>query len=206
MPEREQKINIAVSGGPCTGKTVLAAYLAYRLKMEGFDYDSIGEEYRRLKTEFGQFESPAERCYMFMQQDREERRSNAADGFITDTPLFHLFISARAYQVTNKDLMIVRELQRQSIAATTRYGIIALADNPREFPYKTDQGRSAGEESSTKMHGFMRNFVELFFPDKLLLVSGSPEERGDQVFERLKVLRAVRANDILNTSQKTFGL
>src|SRR3990167_5141763 len=108
MVEKEQRINIALSGGPCTGKSTLAAYLTYRLKMEGFDYDSIGEESRRLKTEFGQFESPVERCYMWMQQDREERRSNAQDGFITDTPLFHLFIGARLYQATQKDMRLLQ--------------------------------------------------------------------------------------------------
>ncbi len=98
--EGDRKINIAVAGGPCTGKSTLAALLVYRLKMDGYDYDSIGEEYRRLKTEFGQFESSAERCYMWMQQEREELRSNAKDGFITDTPLFHLYVSARMYAVT----------------------------------------------------------------------------------------------------------
>ncbi|OGH02612.1 MAG: hypothetical protein A2798_03160 [Candidatus Levybacteria bacterium RIFCSPHIGHO2_01_FULL_37_17] len=201
MVEKEQRINIALSGGPCTGKSTLAAYLTYRLKMEGFDYDSIGEESRRLKTEFGQFESPVERCYMWMQQDREERRSNAQDGFITDTPLFHLFIGARLYQATRKDLMVVRELQRQSISATERYEIIAIAQDPREFPYKTDNSRSSEEETSTKLHGMMRNFIELYFPEKLLLVSGTPEERGDQVVTQLKILRAIRANELLNTEQ-----
>jgi hypothetical protein len=197
MPEREQSINIAVSGGPCTGKSTLAAYLTYRLKMEGYDYDSIGEEYIRLKTDFGQFESPAERCYMWMQQDREELRSNAEDGFITDSPLFHLFVSARVHQVTHKDLMIVRELQRQSIAATERYGIIAMPKNPREFPYKMDAARRGGEERSNKLHSYMRNFVELYFPEKLLLVNGTSEERGDQVVTQLKALRIIRANELI---------
>lgn len=200
MSEREQRINIALSGGPCTGKSTLAAYLTYRLKMEDLDYDSIGEEYRRLKTEFGQFESPAERCYMWMQQDREEYRSNALDGFITDSPLFHLFISAKFHEITHKDLMIVRELQRQSIYTTKRYEIIAMAENPREFPYVEDGARHGGEERSTRLHGMMRNFVELFFPDKLLLVSGNSEERGDQVVTRLNALRVVRAQEFFDSS------
>jgi hypothetical protein len=200
MVEKEQKINIALSGGPCTGKSTLSAYLTYRLKMEGFDYDSIGEEYRRLKTEYGQFESPAERCYMWMQQDREEYRSNALDGFITDSPLFHLFISAKLHEITHKDLMIVRELQRQSIYTTKRYGIIAMAENPREFPYVEDGARHGGEERSTKLHGMMRNFIELFFPDKLLLVSGTPEERGGQVVQQLRKLKLPQSEEVYNSS------
>lgn len=197
MHEREQKINIAVSGGPCTGKSTLAAYLTYRLKMEGFDYDSIGEEYRRLRTEFGQFESPAERCYMFMQQEREELRSNALDGFVTDSPLFHLFVSARLHQQTHKDLMIVRELQRQSISATSRYDIITIAQDPREFPYKTDTARKGGEEKSTSLHRMQRNFIELFFPEKMLLLGGSVEDRGEQVVTHLKALREIRAQEAI---------
>lgn len=191
MRETEQRINIAVSGGPCTGKSTLAALLTYRLKMDGYDYDSIGEEYRRLKTEFGQFESPAERCYIWMQQEREELRSNAKDGFVTDTPMFHLFISARMYSQTLKDKMVVRELGRRSIDATERYGIIAMADNPREFKYETDHVRSSGAESSTRRHLLMRNFVEFYFPEKLVLLSGLPNERADQVTAKINELRGV---------------
>lgn len=189
MKESETRINIAVSGGPCTGKSTLAAALFYFLKMGGYDYDLIGEEYRRLKNEFGNFESPAERCYMWMQQEREEFRSNAKNGFITDTPLFHLYVSARMYARTQKDNMIVRELWRRSVDAGERYEIIAMAEQPREFEYKVDQVRFAGAESSTKKHRLILSFVQHHFPDKLILVSGHPEERTKQVIDRVVALQ-----------------
>jgi len=31
------KINIAIAGGPCSGKSVLAAHLYSHLKIDGFD-------------------------------------------------------------------------------------------------------------------------------------------------------------------------
>lgn len=204
--ERDHKINIAVAGGPCTGKSTLAALLVYRLKMGGYDYDSIGEEYRRLKTEFGQFENPAERCYMWMQQEREELRSNARNGFITDTPLFHLYVSARMYSATSKDKMVVRELWRRSIDATERYGIIALADNPREFGYTIDQVRSAGSESSTRRHSLIRSYIEHHFPERLVLVRGLPEERAEQVLFRADEIRDQSASQAVEfQSQAHFG-
>jgi nicotinamide riboside kinase len=201
MIENERRINIAISGGPCTGKTTLSALLTYRLKMAGFDYDSIGEEYRRLKNEFGQFENPAERCYMWMQQEREELRSNAKDGFITDTPLFHLYISARMYESTPKDRMIVRELWRRSLELDQRYAIIAMAENPREFKYVTDRVRSAGEVSSTKRHNLIRSYAEHHLPERLLLVRGLPEERTEQVIFRLSELRGESAGKVIRSSR-----
>ena len=43
------KINIAIAGGPCTGKSTLAAALFAELKIKGLDYDLIAEESRKLK-------------------------------------------------------------------------------------------------------------------------------------------------------------
>ena len=189
MKETERRINIAVSGGPCTGKTTLAEVLANCLKKDGYDYDLIGEEYRRLKNKFGQFKEPVERCYMWMKQEELELNSNAKDGFVTDTPLFHLCISASLYSTTSKDEMVVEELLRRSIEATRRYGIIALADNPREFKYVNDQIRPLGAERSTRRHLLMRAFIESYFPEKLVLVKGPPEDRAKQVAVELDKLR-----------------
>ncbi len=69
MPERK-KINIAMGGGPSTGKSTLAAYLFALQKMKGYDYDFITEEKRKLEEDFGDFRSPFERFYIWRQQER----------------------------------------------------------------------------------------------------------------------------------------
>ncbi|HEB47068.1 MAG TPA: hypothetical protein ENI22_02125, partial [Candidatus Pacearchaeota archaeon] len=56
-----KRINIAITGGPCTGKSTLAANLFSHLKNKDFDYDLIEEEARKLKIELGKFRSPFER-------------------------------------------------------------------------------------------------------------------------------------------------
>lgn len=182
--ESEQGINIAIGGGSCTGKTTLAASLSSHLGMQGEDYDSIGEQYRRFKGEFGQFSDPVDRCFMWMMQEREELRTRK-NGFITDTPLFQLYVSAKMYEQTKRDKMVVRELWERSIEATERYGLIVVAQNPREFPYRTSRVRVGREESSTRCHLLVRTFVEHNFPEKLVLVTGGPEERVEQVMVRL---------------------
>ncbi len=85
--------------------------------------------------------------------------------------------------------MIVRELWRRSADATERYGIIAVAENPREFGYTTDQVRSAGPDSSTRRHSLIRSYVEHHFPERLVLVGGLPEERAEQVLFRADQIR-----------------
>lgn len=184
MSENENAINIAIAGGPCTGKSTLAATLTYRLKMDGTDYESIGDRYRMLKGEFGAIEHPAERLYLWMQQEKEELRSSARDGFVTDSPLFHLYISARLYERTKKDRMIVGELWERSLDATGRYGIIAMASDPSEFPYKLDSVRRTDEETAARRHLMTRSYLEHYFPERVIFVSGAPEDRSDQVMAR----------------------
>lgn len=182
-------INIAIAGGPCTGKSTLAAALFAALKIQGWDYDLLGEEHRRLKREFGNYRSPFERLYMWRQQEREELRANATDGFITDQPLFHFYVHARQFVSEPRDWLAVRELLRMCLEIADRYQLIVMAEDIEEIPYKTDQVRSAGQESSRERHRLTRSFVEHFWPEKLLLVRGSVEERTAQVFCRLKEMR-----------------
>lgn len=170
-------MNIAIAGGPCTGKSTLAANLFAALKNEGFDYDLILEEDRKLKKEFGIFRSPFERFYMWRQQEREELRSNAANGFITDKPLFHYYVQARQYASEPRDQLAVRELFRMCIELENRYQLIILAKNPLEIAYKTDNSRASLEQSARQRHDLVRSFVEHFWQEKLLYVEGPLEKR-----------------------------
>lgn len=183
------KNNIAIAGGPCTGKSTLAAILFARLKIDGWDYDLIGEEKRKLAKEFGAYQSPFERLYIWRQQEREELRSTAVDGFITDTPLFHLYVSARMYSKTPRDLLAVRELFRMCLEIEDRYQLIVIAQNPQEIQYKNDQARQGGESHSIKIHQLLRSFLEHLLSEKLILVQGSLEQRLNQVLGKLEELR-----------------
>ncbi|MBI2628990.1 AAA family ATPase [Candidatus Pacearchaeota archaeon] len=181
-----QKFNIALAGGMCTGKSTLAANLFVRLKNLGFDYDLIGEEKRKLVREFGDYRSPFERLYIWRQQEREELRSTAKNGFITDSPLFHYYASARLYSQEPRDNLAVRELYRMCLDIEDRYQLIAIAENPEEFSYKSDGCRHSDRVHSNKKHHLVRSFVDHLWPEKLLLVSGSTDERVSQVLEQLK--------------------
>lgn len=184
------KVNIAIAGGNCTGKSTLAAALFYELKISGFDYDLIGEESRKLKKEFGGFRSPFERFYMWRQQEREELRSTARDGFVTDAPLFHFYVSARHHVKEPRDILAVRELFRMCLEIEDRYQLIVMAENPGEIPYKNDGARSAEESWRNEKHRLVRSFVEHFWPDRLLLVRGNSEERVDQIMKKLESMRS----------------
>ncbi len=183
------RINIAIAGGPCTGKSTLAAALFAELKVRGLDYDLITEESRKLKKEFGHFRSPFERFYMWRQQEREELRSSALDGFITDTALFHFYVQARIYASEPRDLLAVRELFRMCLEIENRYQLVVIARNPCEIPYKTDCSRSAEENMAKKKHHMIVSFVEHFWPDKLLFIEGEQRERMARVLEKMGAMR-----------------
>ena len=185
----QPKVNIAIAGGPCTGKSTLAASLFASLKNRGFDYDLITEENRKLKKEFGDYKSPFERFYMWRQQEREELRSVASCGFITDNPLFQLYISARVYAAEPRDKLAVRELFRMCLELEDRYQLIVVAENSQEIQHQADNVRSAGNESRIRKHSLTRSFVEHFWPEKLLFVEGAPNERLSQVESRLDKIR-----------------
>lgn len=180
------KLNIAIAGGPCTGKSVTAAALFSHLKVNGLDYDLIGEEHRKLGKEFGDYRSPFERIYMWLQQEREELRSSAKDGFITDCPLFHFYCSAIMYSAEPRDRLAVRELFRMCLKILDRYQLIVIAKNPTELPYKSDSVRHAGREKALKKHELVKSFVEHHFPDKVLFVEGPLKQRINQIEVRLK--------------------
>lgn len=186
------RINIAVAGGSCTGKSTLAAALFARLKELGFDYDLVTEESRKLRREFGYCQSPFERLYLWRQQEREELRSTARDGFVTDTALFQQYVKARDHAKGARDQMAVRELFRMCMEIENRYQLIVMAQNPLEFPYRTDTARSAKEADARRRHDSSRSFVEHFWPDKVLFVKGGVQERVATVLARLRAMRNKR--------------
>lgn len=180
------KLNIAIAGGSCTGKSTLAASLFAHVKISGLEYDLMTEEHRKLRKEFGNYRSPFDRFYMWRQQDREEQRSNAADGFITDAPLFNFYIGARLNAAEPRDELAVRELLRMCLEVQDRYALIVVADDFDEIPYRKDNGRRDSRENALRRHGLTRSFVGHFWPERLLLVKGPTPERVLQVMERLQ--------------------
>jgi hypothetical protein len=147
------------------------------------------EECRKLKKEFGGFRSPFERFYMWRQQEREELRSIAIDGFVTDKPLFHYYAQARQYARTGRDKLAVRELFRMCTEIDDRYQLIVITKNPRELPYKNDQSRRVSESRAKERHALILSFVEHLWPEKLFFVKGSLEERVKQIVGRVNALR-----------------
>jgi nicotinamide riboside kinase len=183
------KINVAIGGGPCTGKSTLAATLFSALKVNGWDYDLVTEESRKLVKEFGHFRSPFERFYMWRQQEREELRSSARDGFVTDTPLFHYYVQAEFYASEPRDKLAIRELFRMCLEIEDRYQLIVIARNPCEIGYKTDQSRSIDEKLARKKHDRVVALIRWLWPERLLFVHGNIEERTNQVIKRLEEMR-----------------
>lgn len=189
--KKAHKLNIAFAGGQCTGKSTTAAALFSHLKLNGMDYDIIGEEKRKLISEFGDYRSPFDRFYMWRQQEREELRSTAKDGFITDAPLFHFYISAKIYSSEPRDMLAVRELFRMCLEIENRYQLIIIAEDPEEILYKIDGCRRAGRENSLKQHQLVRTFVEHHHPEKLLLVKGPLDKRLKIIENKMKKLGKV---------------
>src|SRR3989344_8823948 len=151
--------NIAIAGGQCTGKSTLAAFLFATLKVKRFDFDLVGEEKRKLARELGAYRSPFERLYMWRQQQREELRSTAENGFITDYPLFQFYTSARLHSTSSRDTLAVRELYRLcSELSPDYYRLIVMAENPDEIPYRTDGARKGGRERALKSHQAIRSY------------------------------------------------
>ena len=108
---------------------------------------------------------------MWRQQEREELRSTAKDGFITDAPLFHFYASAIMYRSEPRDDLAIRELFRMCLEVKQRYHLIVLAANPEELPYKKDGCRHAGIEKALQKHKIVKTFVEHHFPERLLFVN-----------------------------------
>ncbi len=184
------RINIAIAGGPCTGKSTLAAALFAKLKELGLDYDLVTEESRKLKREFGTCRSPFERFYLWRQQEREELRSTATEGFVTDMPLFHLYVQARQHIQEKRDIMAVRELFRMCTEIEDRYQLIVIAKNRLEIPYKKDESRKGEETSARARHNLARSFAEHLWPERLLFVQGNVSRRVSAVVARLKEMRS----------------
>lgn len=185
------KINIAIAGGPGEGKSTLAAALFAELKVKNFNYDLIFDEGRKLRKEFGNFRSPFERFYMWRQQEREELRSTALDGFITDKPLFHFYAQACQHAKEPRDDLAIRELFRMCLEIKDRYQLIVMAEDPFEIPYENDPGRKSTQTESKKRHYLIRSFVEHFWPEKLFFVKGGVKERVQQVLFKLEKMRQI---------------
>jgi len=183
------RINIAVAGGQCTGKSTLAAYLFAKLKEQSCDFDLITEQARQLKKEFGGCRNAFDRFYLWRQQEREELRSMAEEGFITDTPLFYLYVSARQFAQEPRDNLAIRELFRMCLEIKDRYQLIVMAKNPDEIPYQNDACRVREKELARTCHKLTRSFVEHFWPERLLLVKGSVEARAATVLKRLEEMK-----------------
>jgi nicotinamide riboside kinase len=185
---KDTKLNIAFAGGQCTGKSVVAAALFAKLKEFGLDYDLISEEKRKIFKEFGEYRSPFDRFYIWRQQEREELRSTASDGFITDSPLFHLYASAKMYSSESRDDLAVRELFRMCLEIKDRYSLIIMAENPTELPYKIDEVRCSGREKALENHRLIRTFVEHHYSDRLFLVKGNLNKRLETILEKIKLM------------------
>lgn len=187
------KVNIAIGGGPCTGKSTLAAALFADLKERGYDWDLVTEESRTFKREMGPCRSPFERIYFWRQQERQELRSSAANGFITDSPLYHQYVMARIYAQESRDQLAVRELFRwcTEIQNANRYQLFVMAENPREIPFRRDSVRSTNEDNASRQHHLTRSFMEHFSPEILFFVKGSVHERVAAVYQKLKGMEAV---------------
>lgn len=188
------KVNIAIAGGPCTGKSVLAAHVYSHLKLNGYDYDLVMEECRKLKKEFGRFNDPFERFYMWRQQEREELRSNASDGFVTDNPLFQYYAQVRQFAARPRDKLAVRELFRMcmELDSSNRYQLIAIPENSEEFGYKVDNSRSSKKGIARERHRIISSFVEHMWPQKLLYINGNLEDRTAQIIKQAEKLHGHR--------------
>lgn len=181
------KYNVGITGGPCTGKSTLAAFVYAMLKAEGKDYDLITEERRHLGDELGACKSPFDRFYLWRQQEREELRSRAALGFVSDTPLFQFYVEAQQRMSEPRDKLAVRELYRMCLELPEdRYSLIVMAEDPFEIEYKFDTARTGGEQNSRERHQLLRNFIGHMWPSKLMFVSGTPEIRARQVLDRIR--------------------
>ena len=184
-------INIAIGGGPCTGKSTLAAALFAKLKELGLDYDLVPEESRTLKKEFGRCRSPFDRLYLWCQQERQELRSTATDGFITDSPLFQLYVQAIVHSKEPRYLLAVRELLRMCLDIRDRYQLVVIAADANEIPYKRDHSRSGHKQTARRKHKLITTFVEHFWEDKVLFVRGSVNRRVTTIVHKLHELRAL---------------
>jgi predicted ATPase len=190
-----QHFNIAIAGGPGIGKSTLAALAFAKFKTHGYDYDLIAEESRKLRKEFGPFESPFERFYMWRQQEREELRSNAPCGFITDAPLFNLYAGARQYfSGTMKEHMALRELRRMcDEIPADRYGLIVLTcDAYQRIGYKNETGRATPKPEAIERNEIVVNLVRDMWPDKIYCVFGTTEERAKQIFSHVNSMGVLR--------------
>ena len=191
MPS-SKRINIAITGGSCTGKSTLAATLFANLKIKGLDYDLIGEESRKLKKELGDFRNPFERFYMWRQQEREELRSIAINGFITDTALYIYYTGARYFASEPRDNHAVRELFRMcsELEEQNRYQLIIMAKNPLEIPYKTDASRSSDKDSALEKHRLIKTFLEHVCNEKLFFVEGDLNHRLKQALKKILAMHS----------------
>jgi predicted ATPase len=192
--QTRRRINIAVAGGPGTGKSTLAAALFSAPKEKGYDYDLVPEESRPLKKEFGACRSPFDRFYLWRQQERQELRSIATDGFVTDWPLFHYYVAAKLYSTEPRDELAVRELLRMCLepALKDRYQLIVIAADADEIPYKKDANRRAGRVVARKKHALTMSYLQHFLPERLLLVRGVVKARVRTVLKRLDEIRHAR--------------
>jgi nicotinamide riboside kinase len=126
---------------------------------------------------------------MWRQQEREELRSTAINGFITDVPLFKYYNDAKFYSSEPRDKLAVRELFRMclELKEENRYSLIIFAKDPNEIPYKKDTSRSSDKKSAREKHEFLRKFIEFEYDkDKLLFVSGSLEKRLAQSIKKIR--------------------
>lgn len=186
--------NIAISGGPSTGKSTLAACLFSQLKLQGYEYDLIFEESRKLRRELDSSirTDGFDRFYKWRQQEREELRSIATDGFITDAPLFHYVVHAiqHADRSSPRDMLALRELFRMCMELPEdRYAIIGIARDPFETVYKNDENRKLDEDKARRRHEMHLNFVQLFYPSKVVYLSGNLENRAERIIQRLHELK-----------------
>jgi len=180
------KVNVAVAGGPCTGKSTLAARLYSQLKIENYDYDLIMEECKKIKNKFGSFRDPFERFYFWIIQENQELLSNAENGFVTDKPLFQYYAQVRQFASGPRDELAIQGMYNLCLGLDKRYNLIIMAKDPYEIEFKRTNTRLSEAPVARERHGIIQNLVNHLWPEKLLLVQGTLEERLEQSVNKIK--------------------
>lgn len=185
-------MKIAIEGAQCTGKTTLATMLAERL-----GWVRMGEMARYAHAcglKLNEEADYATQRFIVCGQIQREIKMMDEDVVCDRSTLSAVAHSALLWEKGKLTDDEVGRLGEMGLAWAHSYNLVVLTD-PTDCVMEADGVRSTDEEYRNRVHNFLVNALDSDYSHLAIMVSGTPEERVEQVIAAMKKMGLIEEKE-----------